>query len=590
MTLATTMTNSQSPIPPKNVLMLTVDTWRADRMSVYGYERPTTPALEKFAKSAQVCSNAFTIGPYTQVACVPLFTSSRPLSYGGYDDGAWGDGRPNTIFKQLKQAGHATWGLSTMQFISSFFGYLEGFDEAIELFLLNAIPGMCCNMLRDPLRLWHEGSISEIQTLKLVKLPILKTFDNIEAYCNMMLKDGTALTSLFPDCKALNDGYDFNRVLDVVGRHRSELKNQPLGYLNTHFQKIPQTHEWIGKDWRYKRSVGKIVDQVYGRLLGLINSETARLRANRFGMSPDAHSIADAVIAAIESHHSNQPFLIWAHFKDTHQPFVSGRGRKWFKQTPNYLKSLGLDPSIDPGQVFKEKPKSSEDWYKINALYDCAMLSTDVAIGRILDAIDCHGLRANTVVAMAGDHGEEIGEHGDYGHTISAYEHTAHIPMMFRDPDRATGRIDGLTSSLDFAPTIAKMAGIKPDPKWEGQSVTDPAISERNHILMETFCRGTCMFEHRPPYLTIRTKRYKYLWREFRDPFHLHGTDGNELFDLTIDPREARNIYRPDHPAVIELNGILATRLAEISEISNERIINAFGDVGHSAITQIRES
>jgi len=45
------MTNSQSPIPPKNVLMLTVDTWRADRMSVYGYERPTTPALENLQRA-----------------------------------------------------------------------------------------------------------------------------------------------------------------------------------------------------------------------------------------------------------------------------------------------------------------------------------------------------------------------------------------------------------------------------------------------------------------------------------------------------------------------------------------------------------
>ena len=588
MTLAITMTNSQSPIPPKNVLMLTVDTWRADRMSVYGYERPTTPALEKFAKSAQVCTNAFTISPYTQIACVPLFTSSRPLSYGGFDDGALGDGRPNTIFKQLKQAGYATWGLTTMQYISSSFGYLEGFDEAIEIYLLNAISGMCCNMLRDPLRLWHDGSINEAQALKLVKPPILKTFDNIEAYCNMMLKDETALTALFPDCKALNDGYDFSRVLNVVAHHRRKFSDQPLAYMNTHFQTIPKGHEWIAKDWRYKMGIGKLIDKVYGRLLGLVNPDIARLRANRFGMSPDSHSIADAVINAISGHHSKQPFLIWAHFKDTHQPFVSGRGRNWFKQTPNYLKSLGLDSSIDPSHVFKNRPNSSEDWDKVNALYDCAMRSTDEAIGRILDAIDSHGLRASTVVAMAGDHGEEIGEHGDYGHTVSAYEHTSHIPMMFRDPDHAAGRIDGLTSSLDFAPTIAKMAGIKPDPYWEGKPVTDPAITERSHVLMEAFCRGTCMFEHRPPYLAIRTKQYKYLWREFRDPFHIHGEDSNELFDLTNDPEEAHNLYRPDHPTVVELNSVLATRLAEIVEISNKRIINAFGDIGHLAIMQVR--
>lgn len=583
------MTRLVRPNAPKNVLLLTVDTWRADRMSVYGYERPTTPTLERFAETGQVCTNAFTIGPFTQIACVPLFTSSRPLSYGGYDDGARG-GRPNTLFKQFKLAGHTTWGLSTMHWISSFFGYLENFDEAIEIFLLNAIPGMGCNMLRDPLRLWHEGSVDDTQAIELVTPAILKTFHNIESYCKMMLNNGARLTTLFPDCKAVNDGYDFRRVLDVVAQHRLDFTNRPLAYMKTHFQCIPQPHEWIAKDWRYKRDLGKISNQVFDRFLRFVTPDLARLRANRFGMSPDAHSIADAVINAISMHKKTQPFLIWAHFKDTHQPFVSGSGRNWFKQTPDYLESLGLDPRIYPGQVFMDRPKSIEDWKNVNALYDCAIRSTDEAIGRILAAINYNGLRANTIVGMAGDHGEEIGEHGDYGHTVSPYEHTSHIPMMFYDPDRPASRIEGLTTSLDFAPTIAEMAGIAPDPNWEGQPVTDPAINDRDHILMEAFCRGTCMFEHRPPYLAIRTKQYKYLWREFRDPFHIYGDGGNELFDLIRDPEEAHNIYRPDHPVLDELNCALAVRLAEIPEISDKRIVDSFGEIGKAAIAQVRES
>ncbi len=66
-----------------NVLLLTVDAWQADRLSLHGYARPTTPALERFAADATVCERAFTLGPFTQLACIQLFTSSRPMSYGG---------------------------------------------------------------------------------------------------------------------------------------------------------------------------------------------------------------------------------------------------------------------------------------------------------------------------------------------------------------------------------------------------------------------------------------------------------------------------------------------------------------------------
>ena len=69
-------------------------TLRADRLGVYGYDRPTTPNLDRFTENAVVCDNAYTLGPFTQVACIQLFTSSRPFSYGGYDRGA--AGRPDT--------------------------------------------------------------------------------------------------------------------------------------------------------------------------------------------------------------------------------------------------------------------------------------------------------------------------------------------------------------------------------------------------------------------------------------------------------------------------------------------------------------
>ena len=123
-----------------NVLLLTVDALRADRLSLYGYGRPTTPVLEKFAENAVVCENAFTLGPFTQIACIQLFTSSRPLSYGGYDRGA--ANRPDTVFKRFRDAGYHTWGLSTIHWVSPYYGYTDGLDDTICVFHLNTLVGM----------------------------------------------------------------------------------------------------------------------------------------------------------------------------------------------------------------------------------------------------------------------------------------------------------------------------------------------------------------------------------------------------------------------------------------------------------------
>ena len=109
-----------------NVLFLTVDALRSDRTSLYGYERPTTPVLEALAKDAVVCGNAVSTGAFTQVSFHTFMTSSRALSYGGYDRGAVG--RPPSLFEVFHDAGYQTISLGTFAWISRYFGY-TGIDR-----------------------------------------------------------------------------------------------------------------------------------------------------------------------------------------------------------------------------------------------------------------------------------------------------------------------------------------------------------------------------------------------------------------------------------------------------------------------------
>jgi arylsulfatase A-like enzyme len=68
----------RSPRRPANVLLYVVDTLRADRLSLYGYERPTSPHLDELAKRSLVFWNAYAAGSYTFPSMVALFTSRAP--------------------------------------------------------------------------------------------------------------------------------------------------------------------------------------------------------------------------------------------------------------------------------------------------------------------------------------------------------------------------------------------------------------------------------------------------------------------------------------------------------------------------------
>ncbi len=191
-------------IPP-NVLMLTVDALRADRMSFHGYDRPTTPHLERLAARSVVCDNAFSLGPFTQSACIQFMTSSRPLSYGGYDDGAVG--RPQTIFKRFHDAGYRTTALSTLHWVNRFFGYGDGLDSEHQLFILNTLVGVAEARTRNSLSLYRAGEIEAPEMLATVAPVIAGLFDNVAEYCALRLETEADDLRDFPpsQCSSVRD-------------------------------------------------------------------------------------------------------------------------------------------------------------------------------------------------------------------------------------------------------------------------------------------------------------------------------------------------------------------------------------------------
>ena len=569
------------PTDRLNVIFLTIDSLRFDRTNLGGYPRPSTPTLERLARDAIVCDNAFSLGPFTQSACIQLLTSSRPLSYGGFDNGAWG--RPKTVFQRFHEAGYRTIALSTLHWVNRFMGYGAGLDEEWQLFILNTVAGVCVVNMRNSLTFFQEDKITAAEMLRVVQPLLTKFFRDASQYSDLRLADSGEYRVAFPGSLLVNAGYDYRKVKRVIARHAESFERDPVAYVRRHFQTIPRSHEWIAADWYYSRTPAKLLGQaMFGlgnRLVGMVDPILAENRQHRFKAYVDAYELADKVIAILKAHDGSKPFFIWAHFMDNHLPYVSGRGRRWYRETPEILARLGHPRDVNPTETFRDtRPDTPERWAAFSALYDAAVSTVDSQIGRVVDALEQLGFQDDTLVAVASDHGEEFGEHGNYAHLFTFYDHNTHVPLLFHRSGLGQQTVSTLTTLLDVAPTLANLAGIDLDPGWDGTAISGTGPVGRDHVIMETFFGGTCLFDRRPLYFGIRTQTHKYMWKEYRDPRDTFSPEGPELFDLESDSMEQNNIYRPDHPLVPKFNGLIANRMAELPEIPRQRIVAAFGD------------
>ncbi|MCX7021003.1 MAG: sulfatase-like hydrolase/transferase, partial [bacterium] len=96
-------------------------------------------------------------------------------------------------------------------------------------------------------------------------------------------------------------------------------------------------------------------------------------------------------------------------------------------------------------------------------------------IGRMLDALEESGALANTAIFFVADHGEELWDHGGWGHGFTMYDEVVRVPLIVRWPGvfpEGTVR-DDRVSIADIFPTVLDTLGIDYDPKLiSGRSLT----------------------------------------------------------------------------------------------------------------------
>ena len=138
-TLATLLVLLQActgrPSGPANVLIVTLDTLRADRIGAYGYAAARTPVLDGLAARGARFANATTTTPLTLAAHTSLFTGTFPTYHGVRDNtGFYVDDSLQTLAETLKARGYRTAGFVGAFVLDGRWGIAQGFDEYVDDF------------------------------------------------------------------------------------------------------------------------------------------------------------------------------------------------------------------------------------------------------------------------------------------------------------------------------------------------------------------------------------------------------------------------------------------------------------------------
>jgi len=127
------------------------------------------------------------------------------------------------------------------------------------------------------------------------------------------------------------------------------------------------------------------------------------------------------------------PFFLWVHYFDPHLPYVP-------------------PPPYDA--QFRGRP------------YDGEIAFMDAAIGRLL------GELPGSLVVIAGDHGESLGEHGEASHGVFLYQSTQRVPLIVNGPGIPVGRVVGERVGLvDVMPTLLDLLKIETPKEVDGKSL-----------------------------------------------------------------------------------------------------------------------
>jgi choline-sulfatase len=240
--------------------------------------------------------------------------------------------------------------------------------------------------------------------------------------------------------------------------------------------------------------------------------------------SPQHEALAEKMLSAMPA---DKPFFAWFHFLDPHDQYMPHEK----DGIPSYGK-------------------------KLRDQYDGEVQFTDGYVGKLLEFAKKQTWWSETALLITSDHGEALGEHGQYRHGFELWENLVRVPLFVCAPGAAPKHIDAKRTGLDLASTILELLSIPAEASFTGQSLVSEVYggkAEDKDIVVDL------------PATSNNDKRRALVHEHFKIIGYGESMF-TRVFDLEKDPGEMSPVSSSD-PIVQEMQKRLAAYNKTLKEV-----------------------
>lgn len=250
-------------------------------------------------------------------------------------------------------------------------------------------------------------------------------------------------------------------------------------------------------------------------------------------------SFSDIMPQAVSWLGGNKKFFLFLQSYDVHPPYNDYREYSFDKDykgifdnsqlSYNELKGISGQGFYTESRRLSLEPK---DIIHIISRYDDCIKYADGFIGRFIEELKRLNLYDKTIIILAGDHGEELGERGTFNRfgNQNLYQEVIRVPLIIKYPSirLKTKKIDSLVETVDIMPTILDLLHIPIEHNLQGKSLV-PLIEKDADRVINKYAVAEAS---RNKLVIVRNDGWKLLY----------SPSGNELYNINVDPLERNNL------------------------------------------------
>jgi arylsulfatase A-like enzyme len=502
-----------------NVILITIDTLRADYVHCYNPGAAPSPAIDRIAANGVLFSNAFTLIPITMPSHTSILTSRQPYELGLFNNGDRFDHRVPMISDLLKKKGYDTAAFVSLGVLNRAFGLARGFDFYDD------------NFEKTNGRFYKTAAEMNAEAL-----PWIEKHRDHPFFAWIHYSD--------PHEPYVSPDAPPDTAIHINGKEYLRFTLAKKERINLNFIAHP------GKNLIQFQAIDRSID-----------STTTGSLPRRF---IDPH-IQLNPSDGMELNYGSQ----WIDLR-----LRNGQEIRYFEEQTADMKLVNHNSKPASVQVRFSGGVWEERVSEVRKNYAGEVRYADSYIGRLWDQLSAMNLLDRTIIVVTADHGEGLKTHGLLGHVDMLWNETTRVPLLVYYPHLGYRgkRVDRLVNLLDIMPTILDLLHVSNKQLMEGRSLKyDVSRSPFDRWMSSPVNREwtyACTFSPEAAHDSFSITNGK--WKVVHTPGKRLQW---EAYDLIHDPIEKRNLARLDpqkFSILTTMRSLLETHRGE-AQLANQK-------------------